>query len=57
MKSKRLLDLSRIYGSNVPLDVGQARWQRLPYQTKWRIAMAFASAAGIKLKHRRRSVQ
>lgn len=47
---RKTLDLSEIYGRDVPPDVGQARWQRLPYKTKWQIAMAFAAAAGIKPK-------
>jgi hypothetical protein len=50
MRRQKVLDLTHIYGRDVPLDVGQERWQRLPFRTKWRIAMAFAAAAGIKCK-------
>jgi hypothetical protein len=50
MRKQKILDLSKIYGRDIPLDVGQERWQKLPYRMKWRIAMAFAAAAGIKPK-------
>jgi hypothetical protein len=50
MRKPKVIDLSHIYGRDVPLDVGQDRWDKLPYRTKWRIAMILAAAAGIKRK-------
>jgi hypothetical protein len=48
MRKQKVIDLSNIYARHVPLDVGQERWEKLPFRTKWRIAMIFAAAAGIK---------